>query len=44
MLSGPGRRLASLIVFLMIFTASCNAIGPNRHATQHSAPAQGAVQ
>jgi hypothetical protein len=40
MLSGPGRRLASLIVFLMIFTASCNAIGPNRNTAQQSVSAQ----
>ena len=29
MLGDTGRRLAGLIVFLMIFTASCNAIGVN---------------
>lgn len=44
MLGDTGRRLASLIVFLMIFTASCNAIGPNRHASVTPPPAQGAAQ
>ncbi|MFT4791884.1 MAG: hypothetical protein ACJAVR_000734 [Paracoccaceae bacterium] len=29
MLGDTGRRLASLIVFLMIFTASCKAFGVN---------------
>ncbi len=44
MLGDTGRRLAGLIVFLMIFTASCNAIGVNRHALHAPVPATGAAQ
>jgi len=44
MLGDTGRRLASLIVFLMVFTAACNAMGPNRHALQAPAPAEGTAR